>query len=166
MSGRIFASEKHDPGLRDIFDCAEKERAKQGDEKMRNVIVHPNDNGIVTSDHPDTHPCSDHLFEISCYYNIEDRKRNYCLVIEDMENGYKDYINHCIPAVKNLIDFFRKMKVRFNFFLLKQKSEYFFPKVAANWSQILQTILIIDVCLWSLENGMKEIFFWQVGSEN
>ena len=112
MSGKIYASAKHDPGLRDLFNCAADERGCHGDEKMRNVIVHPNDKGIVTSEYPDTYPCADHLFEISCFYKIGDRKRNYCLVIEDMEKGYGTYVNHCIPQVKALIDLFRKLKVR------------------------------------------------------
>lgn len=116
----IFPSGKHDPGLRDLFGCAAQERDRQGGEKMRNVIVHSNDKGIVTSAYPDTYPCADTLFEISAYYKIEERKRNYVLVIEDMENGYGKYINHCIPQVKALINLFRKLKL---------------PIVWTNWSR-------------------------------
>jgi len=38
-------------------------------------------------------------------------KRNYVLVIEDMEKAYAKYVNHCIPQVKSLIQVFREQKL-------------------------------------------------------
>jgi len=107
---RIWASGKHDPGLRDIFNCVEDNIKKHGHEKMDNLKTYPND-GIVVSEYPDSYPAAEHVHDISCSYKIGGKKRNYVLVIEDMEVGYAQYVNHCIPQVKALIQQFRKLKL-------------------------------------------------------
>lgn len=109
-NGKILASPKFDPGLRDLFGCCAEDNKKHGGESMENVKRHPN-SGIVVSEYPESYPCTDHLFEISCKYKIGDQKRSYVLVIEDMEVGYGTYVNHCIPQVKSLITLFRELKL-------------------------------------------------------
>ena len=54
---------------------------------MDNLKVVPND-GLVTSEHAD-YPATDHLYEITCNYKIESQKRNYVLIIEDMQYSYE-----------------------------------------------------------------------------
>jgi len=77
---------------------------------MDNLKKVANDKGLVVSEFED-YPATDHLFEISCNYKIEDQKRNFCLVIEDMQNGYDEYVKYCVPHVKALIETFREQKL-------------------------------------------------------
>ena len=77
---------------------------------MANLKKVDNDKGLVVSDDP-KYPATDHLFEINCSYKIEDHKRNYVLIVEDMEYAYETYIQYRIPHVKKLIDEFRKLKL-------------------------------------------------------
>jgi len=106
---KIFASAKCDPGCRDLLNCVVKNLKERGTEKMDNLTVVPND-GIVTGTHDD-YKATDHLFKISCNYKIGNAKRNYVLVIEDMQNEYLDYVRYRIPTVKPLIDQFREKKL-------------------------------------------------------
>merc|ERR1711881_719375 len=102
------------------FNRPKKGRDIHGNEKMDNLTVEPNDKGLVTSEYPDTYPCTDHLFDIKCAWNVGDKKRSYCLIIEDMEKGYEQYVRHCIPQVKMMIKQFREMKL---------------PIIWTNWSR-------------------------------
>ena len=77
---------------------------------MANLKTVANDKGLVVSNDPD-YPATDHLFEISCSYKIQDHKRNYVLVVEDMQYAYEPYIKYRIPHVKKLIDEFRKLNL-------------------------------------------------------
>jgi len=115
---RITASGKHDPGLRDLFGSFSKKLQEHGKEKMDNVEAIPND-GIVVGTYND-YPVSDHVVKISCNYKIGDYKRNYVLVIEDMQNEYEDYVKYIIPNVKPLLQLFREKKL---------------PIVWTNWSR-------------------------------
>lgn len=90
-AGFIVASAKHDPGCRDLFGTHKKNMDKHRSEEMHNLQVVPND-GEVVSDFPEEYPHTDHLVVIEAGYKIEDQKRNYCLVIEDMQYGYEQYI--------------------------------------------------------------------------
>ena len=110
QSYKIKASKKYDAGLRDLFNCVRNNVAILGNQKMKNMQTYPNE-GLVVGDDPVNYPASDTLFEISCHYKATDHKRNYVLIIEDMENGYGTYVNHCIPPVKKLIAQFRDMKL-------------------------------------------------------
>lgn len=114
----IQASAKHDPGCRDFFNCVKDNIAAQGAQKMHNLKVLPNE-GFLTSQYPD-YPATDHLFDISCGYKIGDHKRNYVLIIEDMQNTYKSYVTYCVPPVKSLIATFRELGL---------------PIVWTNWSR-------------------------------
>jgi len=119
-SNMIMASDKYDPGLRDIFNCVKNNIDLQKGEQMHNLNELKND-GYIISDDPIGYPATDHVFEIKASYNLKDcGKRNYVLIIEDMEIGYKTYINHCIPKVKQLIDTFRELDL---------------PIVWTNWSR-------------------------------
>ena len=102
----IYASPAHDPGVRDVFGKCAEDIAKHRGEKMANLKVVPNDQGLVVADDP-KYEATDHLFEIGCHYKIGDHKRNYVLVIEDMEYCYEPYVKYRIPHVKALIDEFR-----------------------------------------------------------
>ena len=103
----IQASARHDPGCRDLFNCVKDNLTSQGGEEMDNLKILPN-NDVITSDHPD-YPATDHLFDISCGYKISDHKRNYVLVVEDMQMTYKPCVTYCLPAVKSLIKTFRDL---------------------------------------------------------
>jgi len=105
----IVASPTLDPGCRDLFNCVAKNLKEKGKEKMDNLYEVPN-NGIVTGTHDD-YPASDHLVNISCNYKIGNVKRNYVLVIEDMQYEYEFYIKYVIPNVKPLIRQFREMQL-------------------------------------------------------
>jgi len=107
--GPIFASAKCDPGCRDLLNCVAKNLEERGMERMDNLVIIPND-GIVKGTHDD-YPATDHLLKISCNYKIGNAKRNYVLVIEDMQKEYQPYVKYRIPAVKALIDQFREMKL-------------------------------------------------------
>ena len=82
----IYASGKHDPGCRDLFGDIKKKIDEHRGESMDNLRKVPNE-GVIVSEFPD-YPPTDHLFEIKASYKIEDQKRNYCLVIEDMQYSY------------------------------------------------------------------------------
>ena len=110
QSFKIKASKKHDAGLRDLFSCVQNNVECFGNQPMDNKQTFPNE-GLVVGGDPENYPASDHLFEISCHYKATDLKRNYVLIIEDMENGYGSYVRHCIPPVKKLITQFRDMKL-------------------------------------------------------
>jgi len=114
----IFASGKHDPGLRDLFKCVEKNLQEKGREKMDNVKVIPNDGIVKGTD--DDYPTAKHLMKISCNYKIGNVKRNYVLIIEDMQVEYDEYVRYVIPNVKPLINHFRERKL---------------PIVWTNWSR-------------------------------
>lgn len=105
----IVASPTLDPGCRDLFNCVVKNLKEKGKEKIDNLYVVPN-NGIVTGTHDD-YPASDHLVNISCNYKIGNVKRNYVLVIEDMQYEYESYIKYVVPNVKPLIHQFREMQL-------------------------------------------------------
>jgi len=105
----IVASAALDPGCRDLFNCVAKNLKEKGKEKMDNVYVVPND-GIVTGTHDD-YPVTDHLMKISCNYKIDNAKRNYVLIIEDMQYEYEFYIKYVVPNVKPLIKQFREMQL-------------------------------------------------------
>jgi len=107
----IVASAKHDPGCRDLFNVVKTNIEKKRGQKMDNLKVVPNDEGIVVSDYPDDYPATDHLFVIKSDYKISDFKRNYVLVIEDMQYSYKPYVKYCVPPVKTLINTFRELKL-------------------------------------------------------
>jgi len=110
--GKIWASAKHDPGLRDIFHCVEDNIKAHRHEVMDNVKSFANEGDYqVVSEYPEEYPATDHLFEIKCSYKMEGKKRNYVLDIEDMEIGYATYVNHCIPQVKALTKQFRELKL-------------------------------------------------------
>jgi len=116
---RASNKDKFDAGLRDVFNCVEKNIKEHGHEPMGNRKIVPND-GIVVSEDPENYPATDHLFDLKAHYKIEDHKRNFVLVIEDMEKGYEGYVKHCIPPVKKLIAQFRESKL---------------PIVWTNWSR-------------------------------
>jgi len=105
----IVASPALDPGCRDLFNCVAKNLKERGKEKMDNLYEIPN-NGIVVGTHDD-YPVTDHLMKISCNYKIGNVKRNYVLVIEDMQYEYEFYIKYVIPNVKPLIKQFREMEL-------------------------------------------------------
>ena len=86
-AGPIIASSKFDPGLQDIFDAHAKELAANGAEEMENLKLVPNDpSGAypVVSTFSD-HPAVDELMVINPSYGLADRKRSFCLVVEDMQ---------------------------------------------------------------------------------
>lgn len=57
---------------------------------MDNVQVYPN-NGRIAN-HCDDYLATDHLIDIQCSYKIDSHKRNYVLLMVDMQYGYQDYI--------------------------------------------------------------------------
>jgi len=114
----IIASGKIDPGCRDLLNCVAKNKQEKGKETMDNLQEIPND-GIVTGTHDD-YPVTKTLVKICCNYKIGNIKRNYVLVIEDMQYEYEDYVRYVIPNVKPLIDQFREKKL---------------PIVWTNWSR-------------------------------
>jgi len=114
----IIASGKNDPGLRDLFNCVSKNLQEKGKEKMDNVEVVPNDGIVKGTD--DDYPATKTLMNISCGYKIGNVKRNYVLIIEDMQVEYEEYVRYVIPNVKPLIDHFRQRKL---------------PIVWTNWSR-------------------------------
>merc|ERR1712023_50177 len=79
---------------------------------MSNLKVVPNP-GLVKSDFPESYPATDHLFEINGSYSITEPavKRNYVLIVEDMQYEYKTYVDYCVPHVKELIATFRDLKL-------------------------------------------------------
>lgn len=103
----IIACPKHDPGCRDLFGKIPAKIAAHRGEEMRNLKRVPNDKGLVTGG-TDEYPVTDHLFEITCSYKIADHKRNFVLIIEDMQYGYETYIKYRVPHVKALVDEFRR----------------------------------------------------------
>merc|ERR1719410_24463 len=106
----ILASAKFDPGCRDLLCIHKKNLEAHAAEEMDNVKVFPND-GLVVSDNAD-YPATDHLFEFSASYKLDEvEKRNYCLVIEDMQYAYEPYIKYCVPHIKPLIETFRELKL-------------------------------------------------------
>lgn len=107
--GPIIASAKVDPGCRDLFNCVVKNLKEKRKEKMDNLEIIPNDGFVKATN--DDYPATDHLFKIRCNYKVGNIKRNYVLIIEDMQNEYKSYVTYRIPAVKQLIDQFREMKL-------------------------------------------------------
>ena len=106
----IKASKLHDVGLRDLFNCVGNNIKTFGNQPMDNRQTTPNV-GLVVGDDPINYPAPDHLFSTSCHYKVADHKRNYVLIIEDMENGYESCVRHCIPPVRKLIAQFRDMKL-------------------------------------------------------
>ena len=76
---------------------------------MHNLEVVPND-GLVVSDNKD-YPATDHLYVIKANYKVDSQKRNYVLLIEDMQYAYETYVQYCTPHVKALIDTFRELKL-------------------------------------------------------
>jgi len=104
-NGPIIASANLDPGCRDLFDETAKKLWENGNNELPNVKVIPND-GIVESEYAD-YPATDHLYQIKCNYEIGDVKRNYVLIVEDMQYEYESYIKYVIPNVKPLIEEFR-----------------------------------------------------------
>ena len=121
---QIVASGKVDPGCRDLFNCVVKNISNQRSEAMPNLEVVANDRGLVVSDDP-AYPATDHLFKIKCSYKMDDHKRNYCLIIEDMQYDYLDYVQYRIPPVKKLVDTFRHLKL---------------PIVWTNWMRKLDAV--------------------------
>ena len=109
----IYASGKHDPGSRDLFNSVKAKIAAHRAEKMDNLKVVPNDKGLVTSEFEDQeeYKATDHLYEIQANWKVTDQKRNFCLVIEDMQNAYGTYVKYRTPNVKQLIDKFRELKL-------------------------------------------------------
>jgi len=105
----IIASGKHDPGCRDLFDCVAKKKKEKGKEKMDNLVVILND-GIITGTHDD-YPVTKTLVKLSCNWKIGNTKRNYVLVVEDMQYEYEEYVRYRIPNVKPLIHEFREKKL-------------------------------------------------------
>merc|ERR1719410_3012946 len=106
----IVASAKFDPGCRDLLCIHKKNLEAHAAEEMDNVKVFPND-GLVVSDNAD-YPATDHLFKVSASYKIDAvEKRNYCLVIEDMQYAYEPYVKYCVPHIKPLIETFREFKL-------------------------------------------------------
>jgi len=86
----ITASGRHDPGLRDLFNSFAKKLHEKGKEKMDNVVYIPND-GIVVGTDPD-YPAPTRVKEVSCKYKIGDLKRNYALLVLDMQVEYYDCV--------------------------------------------------------------------------
>jgi len=107
----IFASPKYDPGCRDLFNCVKKNIDSKRGETMDNLKVVPNDKGLVVSKFPEDYPATDHLFEILANYKVADHKRNYALIIEDMQYAYEPYVKYCVPHVKQLVETFREFKL-------------------------------------------------------
>lgn len=108
-TGEIWASGKHDPVHKDNSFVYYKNQQKVGHMDMPNVkTVH--NTGQVVSKHKD-YPASNELFNISCSYKIGDVKRNYVLIVEDLEEGYKQWVNYVVPETKILIDVFRELKL-------------------------------------------------------
>merc|ERR1712113_1346899 len=95
----IYASPLNDPGARDLFGNFEEKIEKHRGQAMSNLKIFPNDKGEVVTDHDD-YPATDVLFDISCFYKIEDQKRNYVLIVEDMQYCYEPYVKYRIPHVK------------------------------------------------------------------
>lgn len=120
----IVASGRCDPGLQDVFKSHADEMAKQSDEEMPNIVVVPNDpNGAypVVSEHDD-HPATKELMKITAGYILTNppRKRSYCLVVEDMQTEYTQYIDYVLPNAEGLLAKFRELKL---------------PVVWTNWSR-------------------------------
>jgi len=105
----IVASAKFDPGCRDLFGNTAQNIMEKAKDDMDNLKVIPND-GIIKSDNP-IYPATDHLIQISCNYKIGDVKRNYVLIVEDMQYEYDSYIKYVIPNVKAILDQFRALKL-------------------------------------------------------
>ena len=104
-----YASPKYDPGVRDLFDSFKEKIERHKSEEMDNVKIVPN-NGLVVSDYKD-YPVTDQLYDISASYKISDQKRNYALIIVDMQNGYESFVRYCIPPVKLLLETFRELNL-------------------------------------------------------
>jgi len=105
----IIASHKLDPGCRDLMGNTAKNIVDKGKEEMDNLRVVPND-GVLKSDHAD-YPATDHLIQIKCNYKIGDVKRNYVLIVEDMQYEYETYVKYVIPNVKPIVEQFRALKL-------------------------------------------------------
>ena len=44
-------------------------------------------------------------------YGLADRKRNFCLVVEDMQTEYMQYIDYVLPNCAPLVGKFRELKL-------------------------------------------------------
>ncbi len=57
---------------------------------MKNLEVVPN-NGLIVSKYNPAHPASDQLFKIEANWSLGDHKRNFVLIVEDMQKDYAPY---------------------------------------------------------------------------
>ena len=111
--GPIIASAKYDPGLMDIFDAHALEMTKFGHEEMPNLVVVTNDPAgayPVVSTYSD-HPAVTELMQMGPSWQLGDRKRNYCLLVEDMQKEYDAYTDYVLPNAEVLLAKFRELKL-------------------------------------------------------
>eukprot|EP00633_Aureoumbra_lagunensis_P000380 CAMPEP_0197297104 /NCGR_PEP_ID=MMETSP0890-20130614/40135_1 /TAXON_ID=44058 ORGANISM="Aureoumbra lagunensis, Strain CCMP1510" /NCGR_SAMPLE_ID=MMETSP0890 /ASSEMBLY_ACC=CAM_ASM_000533 /LENGTH=428 /DNA_ID=CAMNT_0042774047 /DNA_START=40 /DNA_END=1326 /DNA_ORIENTATION=- len=112
----LWASTKYDPGTRDFTGKFAQALAEHGDEAMSNVEYIENtypdnpfdpDQGITTWD--DEHPAPNPLAIYSPYWHPKDGiTRHPVLIMEDMENGYRPYVDFVIPRCVELVRAFRE----------------------------------------------------------
>ena len=56
-------------------------------------------------------PRATELFQIKAAFRLDDRPRNYCLIMEDMEQAYAQWVDYVEPNCLKLLETFRKHKL-------------------------------------------------------
>ena len=106
----MVANRLHDPGLQDLFGTVQQELEQYQADKMTNLSLIPND-GHVVSKYPHDHPAAKTLFQIESYFKLGDKKRNYALIVEDMQKSYHEWVDFVQPESLKLLQTFRKLKL-------------------------------------------------------
>mmetsp|Transcript_68208 Transcript_68208/g.181504 ORF Transcript_68208/g.181504 Transcript_68208/m.181504 type:complete len:326 (-) Transcript_68208:81-1058(-) len=117
-AAQILASPKHDPGCHDVFGTFADELATHGDKGMDNLKAHPNDgeapgaNGTphMVSEY-EGYAAADDVLVIESAWRLDTHKRNFVLIVEDMEKGYESYVRYIVPPVKKLLQKFHELKL-------------------------------------------------------
>jgi len=107
--GIMKASAKWDVSHVDKLGKHRSRIEAEGDKPMLNVVEIPNE-GQITSEFPDR-PAIKNLLEINCEYNLKDHKRNFVLIIEDMEKEYESFVDYVTPNCARLIKKFRELNL-------------------------------------------------------
>ena len=81
-----------------------------GKEPMANVEYKKNDGYVPTwfKDRPPYEP----IAEYWASYQLEDEKRTYALIVLDMEEDYRVYVDYMLPNAEKVLNKFRELKVR------------------------------------------------------
>mmetsp|Transcript_11326 Transcript_11326/g.41443 ORF Transcript_11326/g.41443 Transcript_11326/m.41443 type:complete len:330 (-) Transcript_11326:64-1053(-) len=109
-SGPIEASAERDPGYIDYFGAFAEDLKSNGDKPMSNVHTVPNTEGKLVA-HYEDHPVPDQLIDFNCSWQLADHKRNFCLIVSDMQKEYVDHIDYVLPNTQTLVEKFREMKL-------------------------------------------------------